>query len=636
MKKLGFKASLLSAMTVLLILSLLITGLVTHYQLKSQIENSLIQDIHSAIELKALDIKASFDQTSETVSQLANLYRQHDASDDPVAMAKYAAKLGGVSKVIIGFDDGSSYVSKPSASFPNGVGLLDKYDPRTRPWYQAGKRNSGISLSDVFFTRSNGIPMLGIMHPIDGGIIMADLRFEDLRQQLDKINVIEGASGFIIDKQGLVLASNSPYIQAKQNINDVKPLRDNFQTHVGKESSVDKIVLNGSSNIIATERIPLIGQHEWYFMVTVDESIAMAPLFTATLKLVLIVSLVLLGSIITMLVLLNKLYNPIIELRNLVTELSQGNGDLTRRLNVNCDDDIGKIANGINLFISQLQQMMLKINHATVTLSSGMTKLQQYSDNSQNILASHTSETTQIVTAIEELSNTAEVVEDNTNCAAQHTLKAHKIGEHSLTTIESTQKRIQALAAQINQTANTVENMNNETNSIQSIVDVIGSIAEQTNLLALNASIEAARAGEQGRGFAVVADEVRALASRTQASTSEIEVALTKLKTEATSVVSSIHITEKACDETVETVESTSASLLEMSATMEQINQLNSQISTSSTEQNQVIQAINKNIHQIHHMVETLNTEGNQQRNETNSIADINDNLSQLIGQFKL
>ncbi|MEZ9367655.1 methyl-accepting chemotaxis protein [Pseudomonadota bacterium] len=636
MNKFGFKASLLFALTILLAFALIISGLVTHQLLKQQITDKLTTDIHHQIKTKVSEIESSFNRTTSAVTELASLYRHNNVDAGHVAMTQYTAKLGGVSKVIMGFDDGQSFASIASESFPDGVGVVDKYDPRTRPWYQNGKQKNTLSLSEVFFTRTDGIPMVGVMHPIDGGIIMADLRFDYLQLQLQALADIEGATGFIIDKNGLVLASNSALTNQKDNISSNSQLSEIYQSILGQDSSWALSDINDVSTIIASQKIPLIDNNQWYVIVTLDEATAFAPLVNATLKLSGIILLVLGLSVVALLILLNKLYQPINELRDLVTGLSQGNGDLTRRLEVKNDDDIGKISLGINAFISQLQTMLLAINKSTIKLSTGIDKLQHYSQNSEQILTAHTNETTQIVTAIEELSNTAVTVVENTETAAKHTNEANITGEQSLKTINLTQVGIQGLAAEIHQTAGNVEHMNNETSSIQSIVDVIGSIAEQTNLLALNASIEAARAGEQGRGFAVVADEVRALASRTQTSTSEIEIALAKLKAEATAVVSAIGSTERACSDTVTEVSNTSDNLQTMSTIVAQINALNSQISTSANEQNIVIQEINRSMHQIHDMVETLNDEGIMQRNETDNIATINVELTNMINQFKL
>ncbi|MGY5449520.1 methyl-accepting chemotaxis protein [Agarivorans sp. MS3-6] len=636
MKQLGFKASLLTAITSLMILSLLVSSYLSYSLLKQQITLGLTDDIHHTIDTKVSEIQASFSRTTAAVTELAALYKQGEHSNDHVKMTQYTAKLGGVVKVIIGFDDGSSFVSKASESFPDGVGIPSKYDPRSRPWYQAGKRNGVLSLSDVFFTRSEGIPMVGVMHPIQDGIIMADLRFDQLQQQLDSLSEIEGATGFIIDKQGLVLASNTRFINQKDNIKQSENLLDVFSAVVGRDESFETVEIESIATLIASQKIPLLGDNEWYVVTVVDEAVAFAPLTAATYKLAMIIALAVIVSVLILLFVMNKLYQPINKLRDLVTELGQGNADLTQRLEVNNDDDIGKIASGINNFISQLQTMLVDINNATLKLSNGVNTLQQYSRSSEQILVQHSSETTQIVTAIEELSNTAVMVAEHTSSAAQYTSDANQTGELSIDTIKSTQQKIQALAAQIHETSSNIENMNNETSSIQSIVEVIGSIAEQTNLLALNASIEAARAGDQGRGFAVVADEVRALASRTQTSTSEIETALSKLKNEASLVVSSIGSTEHTCNDTVGEAANTSDNLQEMSVIVTKINELNSQVSTSANEQNVVIQDINKSMHQIHDMVEKLNNEGSLQRVETENIATINRDLSDMIGKFRL
>ncbi|GDY27969.1 methyl-accepting chemotaxis protein [Agarivorans sp. Toyoura001] len=636
MNRFGFKSSLLSAMTFMLVLSLLVTGYLSYTLLKDQITNSLLRDIHHTIEQKTTEINTSFQRTTGAVNQLAKLYQEKNINSNHVAMTEYTARLGGVYKVIIGFDDGSSFVSKASESFPEGVGRLDKYDPRTRPWYKAAKKTATLSLSDVFFTRSDGVPMVGVMHPIKQGVIMADLRFDHLQKQLSSLSEIAGATGLVVDKSGLVLASTNEWVKQKDNIADLDVFKQVYRGLIGQDKAIQYADVNQQSTLFVSQRVSLLGDNEWYVLIAVDESTAFAPLQATTYKVATIITVATLVSVIILLFVLNQLYQPIIKLRDLVTELGQGSGDLTQRLEVKTDDDIGIIAQGINGFIAQLQTMLLEINSARSKLSDGIETLDKYSQSSSEILNQHTNETTQIVAAIEELSNTAELVEGNTSAAAKYANEANQSGEDSVQTIKTTQQKIEALATEIHETSSNVENMNNETASIQHIVEVIGSIAEQTNLLALNASIEAARAGDQGRGFAVVADEVRALASRTQTSTSEIGLALTKLKQEASLVVSSIGSTEHTCSDTVEEADKTSVSLQKLGDFIHQINELNSQVSTSASEQNIVIQDINKSMHQIHGMVENLNNEGKSQRSETQRIAAINNELGDMINQFKL
>ncbi|WP_394130584.1 methyl-accepting chemotaxis protein [Shewanella maritima] len=637
MSKLGFKGSLVLSYSFLLILALIVSGLVTHSLLKQQITSSLQREIHHQIETKVIKINRSLSQTAQAVSQLANIYQQTTEQLDHVAMTQYTQKLGGVSKVIVGFDDGRSFVSIPSESFPNGVGQKDKYDPRTRPWYQKGRQYTGTSISDVFFTRTEKVPMVGVMHPIEGGIIMADLRFDFLKQQLDSLTEIEGATGFIVNQDGLILASNSPHIDKQTHLSEQPQLNQLFsKINTGKNSQLQYIDLAGTDKLVAIQAIPLLNQQQWFMVITIDEKIAFAELTDASITLALMMLGVLLLALVTLLLLLNKLYQPILALKKLTTELAQGNGDLTRRLQVNSQDDLGLIAQGVNSFIDQLQSMMQEIQRATIQLSSGLNDLKKYSDSSAAILSSHSQETEQIATAVEQLSNSAITVVEHSQSATTLTQNVDKSGAQSLQSIQKTEQQIHTLAKQIRQTASDVQNMHTETSSIQSIVDVIGSIAEQTNLLALNASIEAARAGEQGRGFAVVADEVRALANRTQTSTSEIETALSQLKLEASAVVNSIENTEKACTNAVSEVELTANNLQQMSHNLGEINTINAQVATSANEQNVVIQDINRSMHQIHDMVTTLNSHGQNQTQSNTDISGVNNELTSLIDKFKL
>ncbi|MGC9458560.1 methyl-accepting chemotaxis protein, partial [Vibrio genomosp. F10] len=133
---------------------------------------------------------------------------------------------------------------------------------------------------------------------------------------------------------------------------------------------------------------------------------------------------------------------------------------------------------------------------------------------------------------------------------AQLTHNANEAGNNSKQTAMNAQSNVSELVSDVENSAEQVQKMSNETDSITTILGVIGAIAEQTNLLALNAAIEAARAGEQGRGFAVVADEVRNLASRTKTSTEEIETALGSLLKGSQSVVESMDVTKNRCEHT--------------------------------------------------------------------------------------
>lgn len=636
MRRLSFKTSLIAAVLIPLILSLAIASYFSYRLVKEQVEQRLDNDLRYSLNKQSDVILGLFKRAEDAVSEMATLYKEKDYSRDELpATLAFGARIGGVSKLTMGFDDGSSYVSKPSSkTFPGGVGIKSKYDPRIRPWYKDGKNNPGLSHSAPFFTKS-GDPILAVLHTVESGVLSADLRFSSLKTHLEALKEQEGASSFIIDKSGLVLASTIEPVVEKENVFE-SSIQDFLPDLLTAESVVLEYNLNGVDTLFLTQKIEMINDGAWYFVLAVDKQTAYAPVEAAGVKLISTLIVMALISILIILFVLKIIYVPILSLREIITGLSQGNGDLTQRLVVTSKDDIGQIAMGINKFIEQLQTMMKEVRQATGELSIRVEKIHSKSQENSLVLSKHAEETDLIVSAVEELSSSAIMVAEHSSSAASSAAEATSNSNQANGNIKRAQEKIQVLASEITQAANNVTNMNQETSNIQSIVEVIGGIADQTNLLALNASIEAARAGEQGRGFAVVADEVRALASRTQTSTTEIANAIANLQKEASVVVSSIKETQMTCDSTVEEAESVSKSLYTLNEHISGINDINSEISESSGQQSDVIQTVSKNITELHGMVEKLTNIGSEQRSEVAQISAINDKLDRLIGEFKL
>jgi methyl-accepting chemotaxis protein len=334
--------------------------------------------------------------------------------------------------------------------------------------------------------------------------------------------------------------------------------------------------------------------------------------------------------------LLQILYRPILVLKETILALSQGNGDLTQRLKIETNDDLGEIAEGVNRFIASLQTMILDIKRETEALNGNVYKLKEQSEKNTTILDGHVQETEQVVTAIEEMNATAESMAQDIANAAQLTDNANNAGRNSKCTVIEAQEIISELVSDVENSVQSVSEMTNETDSINSILSVIGGIADQTNLLALNAAIEAARAGEQGRGFAVVADEVRSLASRTKSSTDEIESALASLLKGNQTVVDSMSITKGRCQQAAKGAGEVSSSLDTMTGIVSEINDLSTQVAAAAEEQSNVTHEVSKNMVAINGIVGKLDSNGKQVVEEINSIDDINHRLTDIISKFKV
>ncbi|WP_085586077.1 MULTISPECIES: methyl-accepting chemotaxis protein [unclassified Pseudomonas] len=319
-----------------------------------------------------------------------------------------------------------------------------------------------------------------------------------------------------------------------------------------------------------------------------------------------------------------------------IDSLSSGDADLTRRITIRAEDELGAIGHSVNAFIAYLQNMIGEVTQATGAMASSLDNLQRTSAHTSQILLRHASETDQTVTAINEMSSTAESVAQNAAETAAFTRRANENADRSRVVVGEASGSVVALIDEVASATHKVESMQQDAQRITEILGVIGAIAGQTNLLALNAAIEAARAGEQGRGFAVVADEVRALAARTQASTSEINEMLTRLTQGVSSSVSAMENTQASCQSAADATARVNAGLDEMAGSVGHINSLSAQIATAAEQQSAVTEEINRSMVQIRQMVDELVQSGQASELNTRQLAEANGRVSAIMGRFKV
>lgn len=332
----------------------------------------------------------------------------------------------------------------------------------------------------------------------------------------------------------------------------------------------------------------------------------------------------------------NRLTKRLVLLRENIDQLAQGNADLTARINSIDNDEVGDIGKSVNTFIIYLHKLMVSIRDSSTLISGSLSEVERQTAITNNVINSHTKETEQAVTAMEEMSATANVVASNAAEAATATQQMNRSVSQSKLTVVKASDNMKALLENADQTVVNIENMAEDTRKIDTALTEIGSIAEQTNLLALNAAIEAARAGEQGRGFAVVADEVRALAARTQNSTSEISDMLSKLNSGVSDVVGAMDKTKQRCVTTAENTQEINLSLDSMVIDIGTISELTVQIATAADEQSVVSKDVALNMSEIQCKANELSENAQQTTTTTLELGSMNTDLKEIVSKFKL
>ncbi|TMO95036.1 chemotaxis protein [Pseudoalteromonas sp. S3260] len=332
----------------------------------------------------------------------------------------------------------------------------------------------------------------------------------------------------------------------------------------------------------------------------------------------------------------NNMLKPIKRMVQSLDDIAKGEGDLTRRLEIDTHDEIGQLGGSFNVFVSKLHSIIAGVVDVTSDVKTASSDINTQTLLIEDKLLKHNHETDLVATAITEMSATSHEVAQNTTQVAVSTQAATKEVANAQDCVDVSLSEVSNLMGEINQAAEQVNSLSEQSKKINSVLSVIGGIAEQTNLLALNAAIEAARAGEQGRGFAVVADEVRSLASRTQDSTLEINEMLGELHNLVTAAVDAMHASQQSCNRSVESSRAISESLGAVTTSVTTINDMSTQIATAATEQSSVTEEINRNVYAIQEIVNELTQSSKTTSSVSQHLAGRGENLGDLVGQFKI
>ncbi|WCE30456.1 methyl-accepting chemotaxis protein [Vibrio sp. SCSIO 43137] len=334
-----------------------------------------------------------------------------------------------------------------------------------------------------------------------------------------------------------------------------------------------------------------------------DSLLSMLKYMLVLVGLTLLVSLQIVNSAI-----LKKLViTPIQIVADAMSEIAQGGGNLTSRLAIDSNDEVGRLARGFNNFASNLQHLVSEINESTEELIGYAEQTKLRADG--NTISTHKqlNDIDEVTSALNEMTSNTYEISNHATRTVDKTKNCSDLANNGNINIRNAISNINDLEKVIYITSETISELKSKSSYINNIMEVIVEIADQTNLLALNAAIEAARAGEHGRGFAVVADEVRALAIRTQDSTKEIEQIVKELQLKSEEASIQMDETHIALENTVKESRNATLSLDGIMNDITKIHKMNERVAIAMEEQNSVVTALSNRMEIINSIATSVN-----------------------------
>lgn len=453
-------------------------------------------------------------------------------------------------------------------------------------------------------------------------------RLKDLNEQFTSIKTEAGAQvPLVADLEEKVSAINE-LLQGANGIPSIKAARlqssaeaSRLLASVEQQTANAITVLDGLLNKASTAAESI--QQE------ATQSVANAITIIFIVMLVSVLLAVLIAAITV-----KSITSPLAKVNDILGVVASG--DLTQKLDDSAKDEFGELARNCNKVIANLQQLIQGIISRSTQLAAASEQTSAITVQTTQAIREQKSQVTQAATATTEMSSTSQGVLQSSNDAVAEIKNADNEAERVKGISLENKAIILQLSHEVEQASVVINKLHKDSASIGSILDVIRGIAEQTNLLALNAAIEAARAGEQGRGFAVVADEVRSLASKTQASTQEIQAMIQVLQSGAHAAVEAMNKGKKQAENCVAKTEVATKALDSITHAVHLAHDMSEQISDAAKEQNQVSHEISQLLESIVSIAEETASGAEQTSESSHEVARLAEELRVSVEQFKV
>lgn len=437
----------------------------------------------------------------------------------------------------------------------------------------------------------------------------------------------------MLNKKGKIVAHpNKDYVLKPLSETNTNISLNEILSSSNSKKVIDAVIDDREKAVIAEK----IENTDWMLVMVLDKTTLQAPIHSILVKQILIgLAILLIIAVLASFIIAAQL-RGLAHVTQALTDIAEGDGDLTQRIDVKSEDEVGILANKFNEFVGSLHAMISRVRDVTASINDSADIAARAASERSESVKEQQDQITMVATAVTEIATATGEIANNAENTAKSANQSVELGNQGLEQMQQSMDSINELAAKLENSAAIIKDLESHANEISTILSTIEGIAEQTNLLALNAAIEAARAGEQGRGFAVVADEVRVLSQRTHESTKEIQAKIEGLQKVTGSAVDAMTESHELVNSSVSDFTQTSERLQEMGQAISSISDMAVQIAAAAEEQSLVTADINENTESVRELSDGLAQGAISGESEAHELRNLTSGLEEEISRFKL